>query len=203
MPHRRHARTKHQFRCPSSQPAERPVAPRACGVNYSLGIVSTSANAGVEIFHRLSEPRPASAGSALGAATNTVRDTVFPTLNGTSVVVRVVPRPNSSQSSSPFGSFADPSGLIGPEGVGGVRAARVPSPPLPTGVVVMRTKFCLKCSEYHSLHYVISCGGSKHLIVDCPKGEYATKYETGLNLPVKESRRLCRMEARSKQEQLL
>lgn len=75
------------------------------------------------------------AGAALGAATNTARDTVFPTLNGASVVVGCVPWPNTSQSSSPFGdtSVADPSRLIGREGVGGVRVARVrvPVPFLP------------------------------------------------------------------------
>src|SRR5437667_301961 len=77
---------------------------------------------GGDFPRRFVEPRLASARSALGAATNTARDTVFPTLNGASVVVRGVPRPNTSQSFSPFGdtSVADPSGLTGREGVGGV-----------------------------------------------------------------------------------
>lgn len=107
----------------------------ACARTWALNlrIVSTSANRWCGDFPSLVEPRPALAGSALGAATNTARDTVFPILDVASVVVRCVPRPNTSQSSSPFGdtSVADPSGLSGLEGVGGVRGARVPSPSLP------------------------------------------------------------------------
>ena len=66
----------------------------------------------------------------------------------------------------------------------------------------MTTHFCLTCSTQHLIHYTAS-KKHKHLFVECPKGMYAIPFVDGLKIPVKESKRLMREEAKTKQMPLL
>lgn len=62
--------------------------------------------------------------------------------------------------------------------------------------------FYIYCNAYHALHYTLTTCNRKHLIVECPRGHQAIPFVPGLNIPVRESRRKLRQEARAKQMDL-
>jgi len=65
------------------------------------------------------------------------------------------------------------------------------------------TKFCPTCNVYHLLHYTKNSAGHLSLTVECPLGTYKIKMHSGLNIPIKPSRKLFKRDFQSKQLKLL
>lgn len=64
-------------------------------------------------------------------------------------------------------------------------------------------RFCLRCSCYRGIHYVLDVEHSYHLLVECPHGEYPTAMVRGLPVRTVESRKLVKQKQQAKQIELL
>lgn len=63
--------------------------------------------------------------------------------------------------------------------------------------------YCQRCMGFHPLHYTLDVGGHKHLILECPRGLKFLPMVEGLDIPVKESKRVQIEKRKANQPELL